>query len=139
MEPESRRTELEPGKIESSSGKEKPVLGNANQLSGNVDRLSGRVDPGAKSALDKVEPGPNYGCGLRQELEPSLNKEDNEDSVTKKSESGNDGSPADKEKMEPMKEYDSIKGGGTIRTDWRLLLLECIRDPGKTTDKKVKR
>jgi hypothetical protein len=26
-----------------------------------------------------------------------------------------------------------------IRTDWRLSLWECIRDPGKTTDKKVKR
>jgi hypothetical protein len=25
-----------------------------------------------------------------------------------------------------------------IWTDWRLLLLECIRDPEKTTDKKVK-
>jgi hypothetical protein len=37
-----------------------------------------------------------------------------------------------------MKEYDSVKGGGTIRTDWRLPLLECIRDLGKTTNKKVK-
>jgi hypothetical protein len=71
-------------------------------------------------------------------LEPISNKEDNDESVTKKSECGNDGSPVDKEKMEPMKEYDSVKGGGTIRTDWRLPLLECIRDPGKTTDKKVK-
>jgi hypothetical protein len=26
-----------------------------------------------------------------------------------------------------------------IRTDWRLSLLECIRDSRKTTDKKVKR
>jgi hypothetical protein len=25
-----------------------------------------------------------------------------------------------------------------IRIDWRLLLLECPRNPGKTTDKKVK-
>jgi hypothetical protein len=40
--------------------------------------------------------------------------------------------------MEPMTECDSIKGGGTIWTDWRLPLLECIRDPGKTTDKKVR-
>jgi hypothetical protein len=38
-----------------------------------------------------------------------------------------------------MKEYDSVKGGDTIQMDWRLLLLKCIRDPGKTTDKKVKR
>jgi hypothetical protein len=41
--------------------------------------------------------------------------------------------------MELMKEYDSVKGGGMIWTDWRLPLLECIRDFGKTTDKKVKR
>jgi hypothetical protein len=40
--------------------------------------------------------------------------------------------------MEPMKEYDLVKGGGTIWIDWRLSLLECSRDLGKTTDKKVK-
>jgi hypothetical protein len=72
-------------------------------------------------------------------LEPISGKENNEESVTKKSESENVGSPVDEEKMELMKEYDSIKGGGTIRADWRLPLLECIRDPKKTTDKKVKR
>jgi hypothetical protein len=71
-------------------------------------------------------------------LEPILDKEDNEESITKKSESRNDGSLVDKEKIELIKEYDSVKGGGTIRTDWRLPLLECIRDPEKTTDKKVK-
>jgi hypothetical protein len=38
-----------------------------------------------------------------------------------------------------MKDYDLIKDGSTIQTDWRLPLLECIRDPGKITDKKVKR
>jgi hypothetical protein len=54
---------------------------------------------------------------LREELEPISDKEDNEESVTKKSESWNDGSPADEEKTEPMKEEDSVKGGGTIRTD----------------------
>jgi hypothetical protein len=69
-------------------------------------------------------------------LEPILRKEDNEESVTKKSESTNIGSPVDEEKMEPMKEYDSVKGGGTIQTDWRLPLLECIRDSKKTTNKK---
>jgi hypothetical protein len=41
--------------------------------------------------------------------------------------------------MEPMKEYDSVKGGGMIWTDRRLPLLECIRDPRNTMDKKVKR
>jgi hypothetical protein len=38
-----------------------------------------------------------------------------------------------------MKEYDSVEGGDTIRIYWRLPLLKCIRDPGKTMDKKVKR
>jgi hypothetical protein len=40
--------------------------------------------------------------------------------------------------MEPMKEYDSVKGGYMIQIDWRLPLLKCIRDPKKRTDKKVK-
>jgi hypothetical protein len=37
-----------------------------------------------------------------------------------------------------MKEYDLVKAGDMIRTDWRLPLLRCIRDPRKTADKKVK-
>jgi hypothetical protein len=72
-------------------------------------------------------------------LEPISSEEDNEESVTKKSESENIGSPVDKEKIELMKEYDSVKGDDTIQTDWRLPLLNYIRDPEKTTDKKVKR
>jgi ribonuclease HI len=139
IEPESGRTESELGDTEPSSGKEKSVLGNTNQLPSNVDRLLGKADPGAKSGSDKAESGPSYGCGLREELELISDKEDNEESITKKSESGNDGSPIDKEKTKPVKEYDSVKGGGMIRTDWRLPLLECIRDPRTTTDRNVKR
>jgi hypothetical protein len=138
-EPKSGRTESELGETEPSSGKEKLVVGNANQLPGNVDRLSGKVDPETKPSLGKAEPGPSYGYELREELEPISNKEDNEESITKKSESRNVGSPIHEEKTEPMKEYDSIKGGDTIWIDWRLPLLKCIRDPIKTTDKKVKR
>jgi hypothetical protein len=130
---------VEPGKIEPSSGKEKPVLGNANQLPGNVDRLSGKANPGTEPGSGKAELGPSYGCRLREELELVSGKEDNEESVTKKSESRNVGSPIDEEKMEPMKEYDLVKGGGMIRIDWRQSLLECIRDPRKSMDKKVKR
>jgi hypothetical protein len=66
-------------------------------------------------------------------LEPISDREDNEESVTKKSESGNIGS------SELVNEFDSVKDGGTIQTDWRLPLLECIRDPRKIMDKKVKR
>jgi hypothetical protein len=71
-------------------------------------------------------------------LESISGEEDNEESVTKKSKSGNVGSPVDEEKMELMKEYDSVKCGDMIWTDWRLPLLKCIRYPGKTTNKKVK-
>jgi ribonuclease HI len=104
IELESGRTESEPGKIELSSGKEKPVHGNTNQLPGNVDRSSGKVDPEIEPSLGKAEPGSSYGCGLQAELEPISGEEDNEESVTKKSESGKMGSPVDEEKMEPMKE-----------------------------------
>jgi hypothetical protein len=137
-EPESERTESKQGKIELSSGKEKPVLGNANPLSGNEDRLSGKADTETEPSLGKAEPRLSYECGLREELEPILGEEHNEESVIKKSKSENVGSPVDEEKMEPMKEYDSVKGGYTIQTDWRQPLLKCIRDPGKTTDKKIK-
>jgi hypothetical protein len=108
------------------------VLGNANQLPGNIDQLSRKADPKTELSSGKAELGLSYGCGLREELEPILGEEDNEESVTKKSESGNIGSPIDEEKIVPMKEYDLVEGGDTIRTDWRLTLLMCIRDPGKT-------
>jgi hypothetical protein len=136
-ESETRRTESEPGKIESSSGKEKPVLGSANQLPGNIDRLSRKADPETELSSGKAKPGPSYGCGLREELEPISSEEDNEESVAKKSESGNVGSLIDEGKIELMKECDSVKGSDTIRTDRRLPLLKCIRDPKNTTDKKV--
>jgi hypothetical protein len=108
-EPESGRTESEPGKTKPSSGKEKPVLSNVNQLPGNEDQLSRKADPGTESGL-------SYGCRLWEELEPISGKENNEESVTKKSKSGNIGSPIDEGKMEPMKEYDSVKHGSIIQT-----------------------
>jgi hypothetical protein len=98
----------------------------------------GKADPETKPSSGKAEPGPSYRCRLREEMEPILGEEDNEESVIMKSESRNIGSPVDEEKMEPMKEYDSVEGGDMIRIDWRLPLLKCIRDPEKTTDKKVK-
>jgi hypothetical protein len=41
--------------------------------------------------------------------------------------------------MKPILKDNSVVGGDRIRTDWRLPLLECHRNPEKTTDKKVKR
>jgi hypothetical protein len=138
IESELERTESEPGKIEPSSGKEKLVLGNANQLPGNIDRLLGKADPKTEPSLGKAEPGPSYRCRLWEEMELISSEEENEESVTKKSESENVGWPTDEEQMELMKEYDSVKGGDTIRIEWRLPLLRCIRDPERTTNKKVK-
>jgi hypothetical protein len=40
--------------------------------------------------------------------------------------------------MKAITEGYSVKGGDTIQTDCRLPLLECIGDPGKTTNKKIK-
>jgi hypothetical protein len=37
-----------------------------------------------------------------------------------------------------ISEDDLVTGGDTIRTDWRSPLLECLRNPRKTMDKKVK-
>jgi hypothetical protein len=62
-----------------------------------------------------------------------------EESITKKDEVEKDGSPLDEGKTKSITEGDSVKNGDMIRIDWRLPLLECIRDPGKTTDKKIKR
>jgi hypothetical protein len=49
------------------------------------------------------------------------------------------GSPLDDEKTKPIRVDDSAKDGDTVRADWRLPLMECIRDPGKIMDKKHKR
>jgi hypothetical protein len=46
------------------------------------------------------------------------------------------GSPLEEGKAKMIMEGDSIKGGDTIQIDWRLPLLECIRDPRKTANKK---
>jgi hypothetical protein len=50
-----------------------------------------------------------------------------------------DGSPLDEGTTESITEGDSVNGCDMIQTDWRLPLLECIRDIRKTTDKKIKR
>jgi hypothetical protein len=59
--------------------------------------------------------------------------------VTKKDEVEKDGSPLDEGKTKLITESDSVNGGDTIQIDWRLPLLEYIRYPEKTTDKKIKR
>jgi hypothetical protein len=67
-----------------------------------------------------------------------LDKEAKEESVMKKSEFEKVGSPLDDETTKPIRVDDSAKDGDMIRVDWRLPLMECIRDPGKITDKKLR-
>jgi hypothetical protein len=133
------RTETEPGNTEPSSDKERLVLGNTNQLPGNIDRLSGKADPRTEPDSGKVELGPGCEVGLWEEVKPTSVERFMEVSVMKKNKVGKDGSLIDEGKMKPIMEGDSVKGSDTIRTYWRLPLLKCIRDPEKTTDKKVKR
>jgi hypothetical protein len=57
----------------------------------------------------------------------------------KKDEVEKDGSPLDEGKTKSITEGDLVKGSDMIRTVRRLPVLECIRDPRKTMDKKIKR
>jgi hypothetical protein len=47
-----------------------------------------KADPEIEPSSGKPEPGPSYGCGLQKELEPISDEEENEESVTKKSDEG---------------------------------------------------
>jgi hypothetical protein len=116
------------GKIGPDSGKIEPELGKTKPGMGKAELESGKIE------LEQ-------GCEIRLREEAKLTSVErfNEESVTKKDEVEKDGSPLDKGEMKWITEGDSVKGGDMIWTDWRLLLLECIRDPGKTTDKKIKR
>jgi hypothetical protein len=95
----------------------------------------GKVDPGTEPSSDKVELGPSCEVGLREEVKLTSVERFKEESVTKKNRVGKDGSLIDEGKMKPMTEDDLVKGSDMIRTDWRLSHLECIKDPGKTTEK----
>jgi hypothetical protein len=60
-----------------------------------------------------------------------LVKKFQEESVTEQDEGEKDQSPLDEGKMKPISEDDSITGGDMIWTDWRSLLLKCLRNPEK--------
>jgi hypothetical protein len=93
-----------------------------------------------KQSRNREKTKPEQGCEIElwEEAKPTSVERFKEESVTKKDKVEKDGSPLDEGKTKPITEGDSVKGGDTIRTDWRLPLLVCIRDPGKTTDKKIK-
>jgi hypothetical protein len=81
--------------------------------------------------LGKIEPEPGGKIGLREEAKPTLVKKFQEESVTKQDEVEKDQSPLDEGKMKTISDDDSVTGGDMIRIDWRLPLLECLRNPRK--------
>jgi hypothetical protein len=107
----------------------------------NMNRLLEKIEPGsgkAESESGKTEP--EQGCKIRLREKAKLTSVERfkEESVMKKDEVEKDGSPLDEGKTKLITEGYSVKGGDTIRSYWRLPLLECIRDPEKTMDKKIK-
>jgi hypothetical protein len=117
-----------PGKIGPDSGKIELESGKTELGSSKVELESGKIEL-------------KQGCeiGLRKEAKPTSVERFKEESVTKKDKVEKDGSPLDEGKTKPITKGDSVKGGDTIWIDWRLTLLECIRDSGRTTDKKIRR
>jgi hypothetical protein len=101
----------------------------------------GKIEPGsgkAEQKLGKTKLG--WGCeiGLREEAKLTSVERFKEESVTKKGKVEKDGSPLDEGTTKLITEGDLVKGGDMIRIDWRLPLLEYIRDPERATDKKIK-
>jgi hypothetical protein len=56
----------------------------------------------------------------------------------KKSEFEKVESPLDNEITKPIRVDDSAKDSDTVRADWRLPLMKCIRNLGMIADKKLK-
>jgi ribonuclease HI len=108
----------------------KPILDNTNRLPRKTRPESGKTEP----ISGKTEPEPGGKIRL-QEAKLTLVKKFQEESVTKQDEVEKDQSFLDEGKTKPISVDDSVVGGDMIRTDWRLPLLECLRNPRKTTDK----
>jgi hypothetical protein len=109
--------------------------------SGKIEPESGKTEPGTANVepeLGKTELEQGCEIRLQEEAKPTSVERFKGESVTKKDKVQKDGSPLDEGTTMPITEGDFVKGGDMIRTDWRLSLLECIRDPGKTTNKKIK-
>jgi hypothetical protein len=125
------------------------LVGNRNALRSkgklmleNLDRLQDKeksIPDKAHQLSENSEPESGNTGKSQDKAKPTSGKEANEKSVTKESEFEKVGSPLDEEEMKPIRVDESAKDGDTVLTDWRLLLMECITDPGKITDKKLKR
>jgi hypothetical protein len=115
--------------------KGKPMLENSDWLQ---DR--GKLIPDKAHRLSKNSKPKSGNTGESQgKAKPTLGKEANEESVTKQNVFEKVWSPLDEEKMKLIRVDESAKDGDMVRTDLRLPLMECIRDPGKTIDTKLKR
>jgi hypothetical protein len=100
--------------------KGKPIPDKAHRLSENSEPESGNTG----ESQDKAK--------------PTLGKEANEESVAKENKFEKVGPPLDEEKVRPIRVDESTKNDDMVQTDWRLSLMECIRDPVKIMDKKLK-
>jgi hypothetical protein len=101
--------------------KGKPILDKAHHLSENSEPKSGNTG----ESQDKAKLTSGW--------------EANEESIVMENEFEMVGPPVDEEKMKPIRVDESAKDGDMVSTDWRLLLMECIRDLVKIMDKKLKR
>jgi hypothetical protein len=115
--------------------KGKPMLENSDRLQ---DKGKLILDKAHRLSQNSEPESGNMGES-QDKAKPTSGKEANEESVTKENEFEKVGPPLDEERMEPIRVDELAKDGDTVRTDWRLPLMECIRDPGKIMDKKIKR
>jgi hypothetical protein len=113
----------------------KPILDNTNRLPRKIGLESGKTLP----IPGEIEVEPGGKIGLPEEANSTLVKKFQEESVTKQDKVEKDQSPLDEGKTKPISKDDLVTGGDTIWTDWRLPLLECLRNHRKNMDKKVKR
>jgi hypothetical protein len=115
--------------------KGKPVLENSDRL-----RDKGKLIPDKAHRLSENSEPKSDNTGESQDrAKLTSGNKANEEPVTKENGFEKVGSPLNEEKMKPIRVDESAKDGGVVRTDWRLPLMECIRDLGKITDKKLKR
>jgi hypothetical protein len=97
----------------------------------NSDRLQdkGKLIPDKAHQLsEKSEPELGNTGESQDKAKPTSGKEANQESVIEESKFEKVGSPLDEEKIKPIRADESAKDSDTVRTDWRLPLMECIRD-----------
>jgi hypothetical protein len=108
----------------------------------NVDWLQDKGKPildKANRLPDKSEPELGNPDGSQDKAKPTSDKEAKEESVMKKREFEKVESRLDNETTKSIRVDDLAKDGDMVWEDWRLPLMECIRNLSKITNKKLKR